>query len=307
MSEKNTKAVFVSGANKGIGLAIVEAILSEHEQCLVILGSRDQGRGDCAKEQLLEQNPAWASRLMTVQIDVGDSDSVEQAAKQVLQLLQLHSSELIGVVNNAGIAHGGRAEMMAVNVYGIRNVLTHFLALASETTRFVNVTSASGPNYVADCTSKWQNFFLDENTDWSALDAHMQEWIAVSDEELVSMGLPTGYDYGLSKACANLLTLIAARENPHMSINACTPGFIDTDLTRPMLDASNRTAAELGMKLPADGARVVMHLLFDAQRTSAYYYGSDSQRSPMDSYRAPGSPPYSPPASSVSSSAQKGD
>jgi carbonyl reductase 1 len=35
-----------------------------------------------------------------------------------------------------------------------------------------------------------------------------------------------------------------------------------------------------------------MHLLFDELEGNGRCYGSDAKRSPLDRYRAPGSPPY---------------
>ncbi len=70
-------------------------------------------------------------------------------------------------------------------------------------------------------------------------------------------------------------------------MNACTPGFIDTDLTRSF--SGGRSAAEMGMKTPAEGARSTLHLLFEQLEGNGRYYGSDSKRSPLDRYRSPGS------------------
>ena len=39
------KVILVTGANKGIGLAIVEALLQEVPESILLLGSRDQARG----------------------------------------------------------------------------------------------------------------------------------------------------------------------------------------------------------------------------------------------------------------------
>ena len=39
------KVILVTGGNKGIGLAIVEALLQEVENSVVLLGSRDAVRG----------------------------------------------------------------------------------------------------------------------------------------------------------------------------------------------------------------------------------------------------------------------
>ena len=39
------RRILVTGANKGIGLALVEAILAQHADTFVYLGARDAGRG----------------------------------------------------------------------------------------------------------------------------------------------------------------------------------------------------------------------------------------------------------------------
>ena len=40
------KRILVSGANKGIGRAICERLLANHDDVHVLLGSRDAGRGE---------------------------------------------------------------------------------------------------------------------------------------------------------------------------------------------------------------------------------------------------------------------
>ena len=105
-------------------------------------------------------------------------------------------------------------------------------------------------------------------------------------------GLGDGNAYGLSKACANSYTMLLAREHPSLRINACTPGFIETDMTRHYATAQRKSPAELGMKPPSAGARAPMFLLFGDPQGNGRYYGSDAQRSPLDRYRAPGDPPY---------------
>ena len=46
------KVIIVTGANKGIGLAIVEALLQEVPESVLLLGSRDQARGQVRKGML---------------------------------------------------------------------------------------------------------------------------------------------------------------------------------------------------------------------------------------------------------------
>ncbi|MBT8115581.1 MAG: SDR family NAD(P)-dependent oxidoreductase [Arenicella sp.] len=282
------QSILVTGANKGIGLAVVKAILSEQQQFRVLLGSRDLERGEAARDEALGDTGVDAERLAVVAIDVGDERSVAEAATG----LQNSDDELYGLVNNAGIASGSLTQILNVNVNGVQRVCEKIIPLMPNGGRVVNVASASGPNFVSQCASEWQQFFQNEQLTWPELSQFMQHCLQMTASEMQQKGLPADGYYGLSKACANLFTLISARENPRLTINACTPGYIETDLTRGMTGASGTSAAELGMKQPEDGARVIMHLLFKPVEGTGYYYGSDALRSPLDRYRSPGSPAY---------------
>lgn len=112
------KRILVTGANKGIGRAIVERILSEQEDAYVYLGSRDRGRGEAARDELLADNPGWADRLEVLELDVSSDASVQAAAHE------LEGHELYGIVNNAGIGFGSNdmQAVLQVNTLGIRRV-----------------------------------------------------------------------------------------------------------------------------------------------------------------------------------------
>ena len=265
------RKILVTGANKGIGLAIVRAILDEHDDTFVYLGSRDAARGKAAAESL-----GKGDRVEVLALDVGSEASVREAAKHV-------TGPLYAVVNNAGIGRGPLAEVLQTNVYGIHHVCEAFLPLVDPNGgRIVNITSASGPSYVSGASEERKKLLLDTTMTWPRLEAFMKECIAANDNDA----------YGLSKACANVYTILLAREHPKLHINACTPGFIDTDLTQHYAQAQNKTPAEMGMKPPSAGARAPMHLLFATLEGNGRFYGSDAQRSPLDRYRAPGTPPY---------------
>ena len=47
------RRVLVTGANKGIGLAIARGVLAEHDDTFLLLGSRDAERGEAARQSLL--------------------------------------------------------------------------------------------------------------------------------------------------------------------------------------------------------------------------------------------------------------
>ena len=86
--------------------------------------------------------------------------------------------------------------------------------------------------------------------------------------------------------------MFLAVQHPNLTVNACTPGFIETDMTRPMAVSGGKTPAEMGMKSPEEGASASVSLLMGNPEGSGHYYGSDCLRSPLDRYRSPGDPPY---------------
>lgn len=282
------RRILVTGANKGIGLAIVRAILEEHDDTFVFLGSRDAERGRKAAASL-----AKPGRVDVVALDVGSDASVSAAAEHVRE--RCAGAKLYAIVNNAGIGGGaGLADVINVNTLGIRRVCERFLPLLDAHGRIVNVTSAAGPSFVATCSPERQRFFLDREMTWPRLQACIDECLAAGADKaaFAAKGLGDGSPYGLSKALANVYTLLLAREHPQLKVNACTPGFIETDMTRHYAESQAKSPAELGMKPPSAGARAPMHLLFAELEGNGRYYGSDAQRSPLDRYRAPGSPPY---------------
>ena len=122
----------------------------------------------------------------------------------------------------------------------------------------------------------------------------MDECVDANSKKYISSdhGSSSGSAYGLSKACTNAYTILLAGQHPNLTVNACTPGFIETDMTRPMAVSGGKTPFEMGMKSPEEGASASVFLLMGNPEGSGHYYGSDCLRSPIDRYRSPGDPPY---------------
>lgn len=292
------RRILVTGGNKGIGFAIVSAILGEHDDTFVFLGSRDPGRGRAARDRLVVAHPTWSERVSLVELDVSSDASVHEAVLSIRKHSADQTTPLYAVVNNAGIggASAPLSRVLDVNTFGVRRVCEATLPLLDpERGRIVNVTSAAGPSFVASCSPERQRFLTDPGIEWPSLAAFLAECLAIDGGKaaFAALGLGDGNAYGLSKACANAYTLCLAREHPRFRINACTPGFIETDMTRGYAESQGKTPAELGMKAPSDGARPAMFLLFGELEGNGRYYGSDCSRSPLHRYRAPGTPAYS--------------
>jgi len=270
------KRILITGANKGIGLATVAKLLDSYDETFLLLGSRDSKKGQEALNSLVDSQPEWRDRLDLIQIDVGQDVSVKSAAEEVAKKFGRTSSPLYAIVNNAGIGNSklGLNKILQVNTYGPKRVCDAFLPLLDPSIgRVVNVTSASS---------------------WTEIEEFMAECLKLNIESEQTTDQGSGIDsaYGISKACTNAYTIYLARENPKFTINACTPGFIETDLTRPMAEDNSKSPAEMGMKSPEDGASASIFLLMGNPSGSGHYYGSDCVRSPFDKYRSPGDPPY---------------
>jgi NAD(P)-dependent dehydrogenase (short-subunit alcohol dehydrogenase family) len=301
--------VLVTGANKGIGLAIVNALLDAG--CRIFLGARDVGRGTAARDAVIAAKPAAAASLEVVQLDVTSDESVSAAARHVSE--RVGGAGLGVLINNAGGAtafeykdHADYEATIALNFDGVVRVTNAFLPLLNrEAGRVVMISSAAGPSFVAKVSPARQKVLCDPLVTHAQVQQVLADARAISAsaeareqklEAFGAAGLGDGGQYGLTKACLNALTLALAREHPNLKINACSPGFIETDLTRPFAAAKGKSPVEMGMKAPEAGTTAACFLAIDPKvptpAGTAWYYGSDALRSPLHKYRSPGDPPY---------------
>ena len=288
------KRILITGANKGIGLATVAKLLGSYDETFLLLGSRDSKKGQQALNSLVDRQPEWKDRLDLIQIDVEQDLSVNSAAEEVATKFGRTPSPLYAIVNNAGIGNSmlGLNKILQVNTFGPKRVCDAFLPLLNPSIgRVVNVTSASGPLYLAGSSNETKKLLTNPDVSWTEIEKFMSECLKLESERTTDWGGDWSA-YGISKACTNAYSIYLAKKNPNLTINACTPGFIETDLTRPMAEANSKTPAEMGMKSPEEGASASVFLLMGNPSGSGHYYGSDCVRSPLDRYRSPGDPPY---------------
>ena len=291
------KRIVITGANKGIGLALVSTLLRDDPETFIFLGSRDQGRGKAAIDGLLAAHPDWSSRLDLLLIDVTSAASCQAAAGQIAQRFPTMARPLYGLVNNAGVGLSDQsiAETCDVNTLGIWRVCDALIPLLDPRGgRVVNITSAAGPMFVSSCSETRRDMLTDPDVTRKQIQGLIDEAVSIGagDGDFTARGLGSGGAYGISKACANAATLELSRTHPQLVINACTPGYIETDMTRPHAIVRGKTPAEMGMKPPAAGTHSAAFLLLGKPGASGQYYGSDAVRSPLDRYRSPGDPPY---------------
>ena len=201
MPDQPMAVALVTGANRGIGLAVVRGLLERGY--LTVLGSRDPARGEAAAASL-SAGPA-GERVLPRRLDVTDPSSIERVASELAERF----GRLDVLVNNAAILYDTWQqattadldvvrEAMETNLYGPWRMVQLLLPLlrASRHGRIVNVSSEAG--------------------------------------SLSSMGAGTPA-YAVSKAALNALTRILAAElrGSHILVNAVCPGWVATDMGGP--------------------------------------------------------------------------
>ena len=85
-----SKTALVTGANRGIGLAIATGLAAEGYR--VLIGSRDKTAGEKAAKKI-------GGEAAAIELDVADEDSIASAARE--------AGEVDALVNNAGILGKG--------------------------------------------------------------------------------------------------------------------------------------------------------------------------------------------------------
>eukprot|EP00053_Salpingoeca_punica_P008970 m.80163 g.80163 ORF g.80163 m.80163 type:complete len:265 (-) comp14827_c0_seq1:393-1187(-) len=231
-----TKLAVVTGANKGIGFAIVKRLHKAGFQ--VVLTSRDEERGREAQSELKAQSVL----VDYLQLDVENKESTQIAADKVQAM-----GGCDVLVCNAGIAWKGDAfdEEVArgthsVNYFGARRCIETFLPAIKDGGRIVVVSSRAGD--FSKLSKDLQEQFRGSKASLQNLDSLVNKFIDdVKTNKWQAEGWPKTA-YGVSKmAITAYVNLVAPTLPRGITIYSMCPGWCKTDMAG---DKAPRTADE---------------------------------------------------------------
>jgi NAD(P)-dependent dehydrogenase (short-subunit alcohol dehydrogenase family) len=231
------RLIVVTGAGRGLGLAIAEALGEAGAR--VVVAERDPDRAAQGAARLRERGVT----VHRVDTDVADPDSVTHLAKQVAEIGPLH-----GLVNNAALADGVGGK--------------HFADLEIEAWDRLMTVNARGPWLVSRAL-------------YPQL-VHAGGSIVNIASDVAYFGPPRLVHYVSSKGAVIAMTRAMARDaGPDgVTVNAVAPGLTEVEATqgvpheRHQLYANNRALTR--PQQPGDVVGAVSFLLSDA---AAYITG----------------------------------
>ena len=207
------KVSMVTGASRGIGLAMVNHLLDRGGQ--VVAACRDPA----SSPELTKLVSDSGGRLLTVAMDVTSENSILQAVEEVSQ----RHARLDLLVNVVGILHNTKINMMpetALNKVTAENMLLSYQ------------TNAMGPLLVAKAFTDLLSARARDSEGIGVLASVSARVGSISDNKLGGW-----YSYRASKAALNMLMVNVALENTRrkrpFSCIMLHPGTVDTDLSKP--------------------------------------------------------------------------
>lgn len=97
----SNEIVLITGANTGLGLEIVKALVRSPEVYIILLGGRDIAKAEAATMQTQKEFPNSATSIHPVQIDIEDDTSISTLVEKITS----EFGRIDVLINNAGTLH----------------------------------------------------------------------------------------------------------------------------------------------------------------------------------------------------------
>jgi 3-oxoacyl-[acyl-carrier protein] reductase len=237
------KSVLITGASRGIGLAIAKAFAEQGASIIGLYRSNQvQAEKALAELQLISEQNKQTSQHQFYQLDIADTKALERFTEQ-----QLSHQQIDILVNNAGI-------YQELDISESNCEFEQWQANWQQTLS-VNLMA---PANLAFLVSR------------QMIQANQGRIINISSRGAFR-GEPDAMAYGASKAAINSLTQSLAKKLApyNIAVSAVAPGFVETDMVADLLasDAGDAMRAQSPFNRvaqPQDVAAAVLYLASDA-------------------------------------------
>ncbi|XP_045539678.1 carbonyl reductase [NADPH] 1 [Papilio machaon] len=258
----SNKVAIVTGANKGLGFALVKELCDKLDG-IVYLTSRDEKRGIEATEKM-KQLGYYAKYH---QLDVGNTDSVVKLTSSICKEEQIVDI----LINNAGILFLKDAkeskyvqaeQTILINFTALVNFTEAMLPFIADGGKIVNISSSSGhlsriPSEQLRAKISSPNLTLKE------LQSLMNDYL---EAVKVNKDIEDGWGdspYVVSKVGVNAYTFLLNRRlaNRGIKVDCVHPGYVISDMTRGSGNVS-----------PEEAAKVVVKVALDSENGGRYFW-----------------------------------
>ncbi len=223
------KVALITGANKGIGLEIARQL--GRQGMTVLIGARDEGRGQEAAEKLRADDVDARS----IQLDVTSQETIDRAARHI----EKEFGRLDVLVNNAGIFIDD-APPSGLNMDALRRTYeTNFFGPIAVTQAMLPLLRRSPAGRIVNMSSGLGSLTQISDPGWGF--SHLN---------LLA--------YNSSKTALNAATIEFAKElrGTLVKVNSADPGYTATDMNNHQGPRSVEQGARVAVRLatlPEDG------------------------------------------------------
>lgn len=229
-AEGQNRVALVTGANRGLGLAISKKLAALGY--VLVVGCRDEESGRVTEAELAEDFPD----VHFVLLDVADATSIMASLGKIRDRF----GRLDVLVNNAGIMIDGEATILELPPVLLQNTVT---------------TNAYGPLLLSQgCVPIMREHGYGRIVNISSTLGALTD-MANPASAYASLDVPA---YRLSKTILNGITALLAKDlrGENILVNSVCPGWVRTDLGGPDAPLTPEEAAEVPVwlaTLPDDG------------------------------------------------------